>query len=526
MPQSQPLGGIELRVAFVFPPFSFKLHEENLRVVEKYFAVAPPLSMSWVAAIAERAGHEATIIDARTLHLTMEDTLALLEDFRPDLLGFMMTTYMFRETLAWLKFLKAHLKVPTIIGGYNLRIYPKESMAADEDIDFGCVEHALHTFPAFLREMEGQRRFDDVPGFLYKRNGEIVQTPNVPVDFNEFPFPARHLLPNELYVEFPTERRNVTVMVTSLGCPMRCTFCELAGTAWSPRRPELVVAEMEECYRKYGVREIDIFDYDFCVQRERTMQICKLIQAKQLDLWWHCRTRVDRVDPELLQEMYKAGCRRIFFGIEHGDQAMLDRVNKGITLDQIRKTIAAAREIGIRPLGFFLIGSPGETVRTIKRTISFAKELKLDYVQFSKTTAKPGTGLWKKLVADSGGYDHWKEYILGRAPERALPRPWTELSTADVDRWTKKAYVRYHSRPLFLLRSTLKVRSWSEFKRKAGCFLDMVFSQERRAEDWYKKGKPYQIYRENPPELVEKWRGKFVKGSLKRANAGSHEKQG
>lgn len=503
-----------MRIGFVFPPFSFKLHEENLRVVERHFALAPPLSMSWVAAIAERAGHEATIIDARTLNLSKEETLSLLKEFKSDIIGFMMTTYMFRETLEWLKYLKAHLRVPTLIGGYNLRIYPKESLAADDDIDFGCVEHALYTVPALLRELEGARRFDDVPGLVYRRNGEIVQTPNVPVDFNDFPFPARHLLPNELYVEFPTERRNITVMVTSLGCPKRCTFCELAGTAYSPRRPELVVAEMEECYHRYGIREVDVFDYDFCVDRERVITICRLLREKALDLWWHCRARVDNVDPEMMEEMYRAGCRRIFFGIEHGDQEMLDRVNKGITIEQIRKTISIAKEIGIRPLGFFLVGSPGETVESIKRTIRFARSLRLDYVQFSKTTAKPGTGLWKKLVRDSGGYDYWKEYILGRVKESALPRPWTELSNADVDKWAKKAYVRFHARPGFLLRSTLKVRSWAEFKRKARCFLEMLFSQEKRAEDWLKKGKQYQIYLENPPELLEKWRSKFKGGRL------------
>ena len=88
-----------MRIAFVFNPFKYKLHEENLRIVQKYFGLFPPLSMAWVAAIAEKHGHTACIVDARTLRLSMEETLEILQGFRPDLLGFMMSTYMFRETL-------------------------------------------------------------------------------------------------------------------------------------------------------------------------------------------------------------------------------------------------------------------------------------------------------------------------------------------------------------------------------------------------------------------------------------------
>jgi len=106
-----------MRVGLVFNPFSYKLHEENLRIVQRYFGLFPPLSLAWVAAIAERAGHTATIIDARTLQLTKEEVYDRLREFQPDILGFMMTTYMFRETLEWARFLKERLKVPVLWAG-------------------------------------------------------------------------------------------------------------------------------------------------------------------------------------------------------------------------------------------------------------------------------------------------------------------------------------------------------------------------------------------------------------------------
>jgi radical SAM superfamily enzyme YgiQ (UPF0313 family) len=467
-----------MKVALVFNPFSYKLHEENLRIVQRYFGLFPPLSLTWVAAMAEKAGHEVEIIDARTLHLSPEQVVANLKQSEPNVVGFMMTTYMFRETLKWIRYIKEALpKVKVMVGGYNLRVYPKESVMPKE-IDFGCYNSAYHMVPGLLAALENNTSLDDVPGLVYKRNGTVVQTdygedPN----FDEYPNPARHLLPNELYAEFPTERKNFTVMVTSKGCPRGCMFCEAGRTHYNPRSVEKVVDEIQECYDKHGIREIDVFDYEFLIDRKRVLAICKEIQRRSIDILWACRARIDSVDDELLREMAAAGCGRIYYGIESGDQEMLDRLNKGITLEQIRESIWLTRKHGIRALGFFLVGSPEETRQTIKQTLKFARSLRLDYVQFSKTTAKPLTQLWQNLVRDTG-YDYWREYILGNTEEKPLPRPWTELSNDEIDELAKRAYVKYHSRPGFLLRHTLKVRSWSEFKRKFFAYLEMVFNQE------------------------------------------------
>ena len=112
-----------MRVALIFNPFAYKLHEENLRIVQRYFGLFPPLSLAWVAAIAERAGHEAIIIDARTLQLTPDEVLRKLKQWKPDVLGFMMTTYMYRETLDWIRYLRGGLpNAKVMVGGYNLRV--------------------------------------------------------------------------------------------------------------------------------------------------------------------------------------------------------------------------------------------------------------------------------------------------------------------------------------------------------------------------------------------------------------------
>jgi len=497
-----------MRVALVFNPFSYKLHEENLRIVQRYFGMFPPLSLAWVAAIAEQAGHTVTIVDARTLKLTKADVLSRLQEFKPDILGFMMTTYMFQETLEWIRFLKQHLRIPVVVGGYNLRVYPQESITPGE-IDFGAVNSAYFTVPALLRELETNRNFHDVPGLVYKKDGKIHQIPCMQENFEDYPTPSRHLLPNELYAEFPTERKNFTVLVSSKGCPMGCLFCEAGKTPYNPRSPEKVVNEIEECYEKYNIREIDIFDYEFCINRKRTLDICKRLQEKKLDLIWACRSRIDTVDEDLLREMKAAGCNRIYFGIESGDQEMLDRVNKGITLNQVRETIRLTKDYGIRSLGFFLIASPGETRETIKKTVKFAQELDLDYVQFSKTTAKPLTSMWKTLVEDTGE-DYWKDYILGNTEEGILPRPWTDLSNEEIDRLTKMAYLSYYMRPAYILKQLAALKSFEEFKRKAFAALEMIFSQERSS----KKDENFEAYHDRITQRgyfrkISKWSQSF-----------------
>lgn len=468
-----------MRLALIFNPFKYKVHEENLRIVQKYFGLFPPLSLGWVAAIAEGAGHNTIIIDARTMDLTKQEVLDRLKEFKPDILGLMMTTYMFPETLGWIRFFKKHLQIPVLIGGYNLKVYPRESLS-NPDIDFGCLQQAINTVPQLLNELEsGRRNFQDVAGLVYKHNSHVMVNPAgpEPVDFNSFPFPARQHLPNHLYAEFPTQRKNFSVMVTSLGCPFHCTFCEAGGTAYSPRTPQLVVDEMQECYSKYKIREIDIFDYEFTAIRKRVEQICDEITNRGLDIDWACRSRVDTVDDKLLEKMKRAGCKRIYFGIESGSQEILNRIGKRITVRQIRDTIELTRAKGIQTLGFFLIGAPGETKDTFRQTLTLAKELDLDYVQFSKCLAKPWTSLWQRLVKDTGR-DYWRDWILGREVDRELPRPWTELTNDEINRLTKQAYIRYYLKPLRLIKSILLVRSFREFRRKLFAFLEILFKQE------------------------------------------------
>ncbi|MBI5882436.1 MAG: radical SAM protein [Elusimicrobia bacterium] len=496
-----------MRVALVFNPFSYKVHEENLRVVQKYFGLFPPLSLAWVAAMVRKAGHDVIIVDCRTLDLSKQDAASILKRWRPDVIGAMMTTYMFPETLGWLAYLRSELescgmRPKVLVGGYNLRVYPRESVGHPE-IDFGCLEHAYHTVPALLRELE--RPYPDlesVPGLVWKRGGRVVINPHPQaVDFDLFPNPARDLLPNELYAEFPTQRKNFTVMVTSLGCPRRCAFCEAGGTPYAPRSPKTVLDEMQECRERHGIREIDIFDYDFTAGRRRVLDICAGIAARKLDVTWACRSRVDNMDAGLLDAMAQAGCRRIYWGIEHSSQETLDSLGKGIRLSAVREMLTRSRRAGIQNLGFFLVGVPGETEASVAATAAFARSLDLDYAQFSKLLAKPGTGLWRDMKR-RGWRDYWADWVAGREIDRELPRPWLDgLDGERLDRVTHDAYLKFALRPAFLLRHLLACRSMAEVLRKTLAFFDMMLGKLRPM----RRG-AFRIHHENPAAtFLRRW---------------------
>ena len=228
-----------------------------------------------------------------------------------------------------------------------------------------------------------------------------------------------------------------------------------------------VVDEIGECYHKYGIREIDIFDYDFTINKKRTITICREMRKRGLDILWACRSRVD-IDRELLQEMSKAGCGRIYYGIESGSQETLDRVKKGITLEQIEKAFKITKKIGIQTVGYFMIGSPSEKKEDILQTIKFAKKLNPDFIHISVTTPFPATGLYylgleKKILP----YDYWQEFAKNPNP-KFIPCAWEEnLTKKQLFCLLKHAYRSFYFRPNYILKKISKLTSWQELKNKA-----------------------------------------------------------
>lgn len=463
-----------MKVCLIFTPYNHKKFMENLEIVNEKFGIYPPLGLMYAASILENAGHEVKIIDTTVSNLTKEEVLEQVVEFNPDMLGFLLTTWMFRQTLEWIKYLKKKTKIPVVVGNYVLEQYPKEVLSHKE-IDYGVIGSARLALPKLLDALKNNKPLENIQGLAFKKGKKIII--NYPKvlhdDLNKLPFPARHLVSNEKYAGFHTKKKNFTIMVTSKGCPHNCTFCDMGKTRYNARTPKNVVDEIEECYKKYGIKEIDFFDRSFTVDKKRIVEICKEIIKRKIKITWSCRARVDEVDENLLKWMKRASCRLIHYGVESGDQKILDMEHKGIRKEEIRKTIEITKKVGIGTFGFFMIGQPGDTKESVEKTMEFALELGPDYAQFMRTVAKPGAELYEE-VKKIMGYDYFSKYILGEVEEKRLPIPWTELSEMEIKLLTRKAYLKFYFRPKFLFKTILKIRSLEEFYRYMSTAFEMI----------------------------------------------------
>ena len=373
--------------------------------------------------------------------------------------------YLFQNDLKWIRYLKRETGLPVMAGNALMKLFPGEVMSHKE-IDYGIIGPAHRSLPELLEALSGGKDPGGIDGICFRKaDRTIINRPSsLKEDFAALPFPARHLLENSRYSTIFSQRKNFTIMMASQGCPCNCVFCDTAGLPYSPRPSEDVLKEIGECYRRYHIREIEFFDPVFTLQKKSVIALCKGIIEKRFSLSWACRTRVDLVDDELLAWMSRAGCRRIYYGIESGAPDLLQRAGKNINLLQIGEAVRLTRKHKIKALGFFIMGVPGETKTTIKRTREYALSLDLDYAHFQKIVPKPSTPLYEE-VKRKLGYDYWKEYVLGNTRENRLPAPWCDLSGREIEQAAVTALRRFYFRPGRIFRMLAGLRSLEELFR-------------------------------------------------------------
>ena len=252
-------------------------------------------------------------------------------------------------------------------------------------------------------------------------------------------------------------------MVTSTGCPFHCNFCAIPSSGgYRKRSPGNVVDEMEICYKEHNIREIDFFDAVMFLDKPRILRILTEIRKRSLRIEWSCRSRVDTVDEEILREAARSGCRQIYYGIESVDISILRSIHKEINIQQIKQAIKWSKKFGIKTMGFFMVGNPGETKESVWKTITFAKDLGLDFIQVSRTISKPGTAL-DKLMIEKTGRDYWREHIENKKIEKRLPTPWVNLRAEELENLTKRFYLQFYLRPRIILFRLLQLKSLNEF---------------------------------------------------------------
>ena len=357
-----------------------------------------PIYQAYALAVLEQDGHEVAAIDCTALDLDVPDLLGRISGFAPDLIVVEVSTPSFPVDIETIRRIDEQNDEPLVLIGTHSSVFHQEILAEHLFVDAIARGEYEYTLRDVARALDDGQTFASVVGLTCRDDdGEIVVRPDRPFieNLDEMPFPAREYFPWEKYHEPGYIALPWITMVSSRGCPSRCTFCNwpqtMYGHKYRARSAGNVVDEMVECVDKYQPGEIFFDDDTFTIGKKRVIDICDEIERRGLDVIWTCMGRVDTVDAEVLGRMRGAGCRKIKFGVETGSREVMARIRKRIDLERVPEVFRAARDVGIEVHGTFMVGLPGETRETVRETIELACSLPMDTVQFSIATPFPGT---------------------------------------------------------------------------------------------------------------------------------------
>jgi anaerobic magnesium-protoporphyrin IX monomethyl ester cyclase len=358
----------------------------------------PPLGLLYVAAYAEKEGHQVAVRDLAVRRKKEE------VDFKKyDMVGISTDTTRHRQALQLAKRAKAN-GCTVVMGGPHPG-YVDEEILSTQRVDFivrGEGEVTFSELVAALEKKNGQ--FDSIQGISFFSNGKLVQTPPRPFieNLDSLPFPARHLVPMDDYRRTKLGSRDITPLVTSRGCPYQCTFCASShffGTKVRARSVDSVLTELEEIDHRYHFNAVAFVDDTFNLFPKRVIEICQGIIKKKLDLWWWCLSRIDLLlrNEEMVQEMVRAGAKSVFIGVESSNPRTLEELRKGIDVEETVRTVEMLKRNGLEIHASYILGGLDDTVKTIHDTIRFAKRLDTNVAQFCILTPYPGTAVYEQV---------------------------------------------------------------------------------------------------------------------------------
>ncbi len=365
--------------------------------------IMPSLGLMYLSAVLREAGYSVRHIDHTFLERSQ--VLEQIERLQPSVIGVYCMITMQDEAFSLAEQVRG--RALTIAGGPYPSGEPEEFVDRFDLVAIGEGEETILEVMDHLAD----GRFEEVPGLAFRRAGELVRTPARARrrDLNSLPLPYRQDLPNRQYIEY--WRRHwgeaTTPLMSTRGCPFSCEFCHKAvfGNLFKARGSESVIAEMSQI-ADLGYDHVWMSDDLFTLNYKRTLDLAMDVEAAHLPLTWECLSRVTHVDYELFAQMRRAGCKRIFFGIESGDEGVLKQMSKGITPQQAEQTVEACVRAGIKAAGFFMVGYLGETTDSLLRTIRFSSRLPLDYVSYTIAYPLPGTKFFAK-VEDVRQHGEW-----------------------------------------------------------------------------------------------------------------------
>ena len=485
---SYTIAGRPIRVLIIFPPSHravkamWTIHNETKN---SSIGAKPPLGPMYVAAyLKAHTPHEIKILDCQVENSSDEDIKKYIETYQPHLVGICAWTEYWYDSWQCIQIAKAvDPNIHVAVGGPHIGIYPELTLehsgcdsviVGDGEVPFYWLSNAISngTLPA------------DLPGLHMKSHGVKQDDLKFYIhgELDTLTPPMRDMLPYKKYTNVIGQSDYVTTMITSRGCPFRCTFCKLAFQKTLSHSAEYVIEEFQRIY-DMGIKEIQVYDDTFTWSKKRLIQICQGIVERGIKVDWAIRDRVSSPTPETMEWLAKAGCTRIHYGVESGSDKTLQTIKKNITTAQALNAFKLAKSFGMQTLAYFMIGLPGETIEDMRETFRFAKKLDADYATFSVTVPYAGTEIYDEALRRGViPTDYWAEYAKNPMPNFVLPYFYEEhLNKEELLKLRDEGTRQFYFRPRYMWRELKKIRSMTELKRKAKMALNVFQTSILRA---------------------------------------------
>jgi len=424
----------------------------------------PPISLLQIGAYIKEKGYDVSILDGFISCDNKQDFLREIKKAKPELIGMtcMSTNFLFASDLSRI-IKKRFPEIILVIGGSHITYSPID--IKETRFDYGIIGDGEDTFLDLLTILSIKKDVNDLPGLVIKKGNKITTTSGIVYnqDLDKYPVPDYSLLTS--LEDYPTsiinskDSKGLTI-ITSRGCPFRCIYCTYSknNRPYVTNSANYVIEEIKTYTKKHGVKNFSFGDDNFMHDKERVKEICKKIIENKLDISWSCQARANTIDKELLDLIKKAGCWQISFGIETGDKEILKIIKKGTTNDIIIKAINLTHKAGIRTKGFFIIGLPGDTKESIRRTINFAKSLPLDIAIFFLLSINKGTTLYD-MFESYGKNEYLEDAFIKQSDNIFVPKG---LTKKYLIKQQKRAFIKFYLRPGYIIRQLLRIRSFRE----------------------------------------------------------------
>ena len=405
----------------------------------------PHAGLAYIGAVSAKKGFDTFGIDAKYEGINNKEVIERISKINPKIVGFTARTPDIKEAENMAKYIKErNPKTKIVVGGAHVTGLQKRVLEECKYFDVGICGEGEVTFSDVLDHYKYEKIIlRDIQGIIYRENSNIAKTePREKIkDLNTLPYPKWDLFKTSSDLS----------IFTSRGCPYKCKFCQrVMGNKVRVMSPERVIEEMTYNIDKHKARFFQIEDEVFGLNKKWMYKTLDLMITKGIHkkVKWFANSRVNVADYDMYKKMKEAGCIGVGFGVESGNQNILDNINKGIKLEQVVEAVRKAKKASLGVNAFFILGHPYETKKTIKDTIKFASKLNTDSVSFGIMVPYPGTEIYEMAKKGEGGYisfnENWEQYTkyFGNTIEL------DELRGKDLQKYQKLAYIEFYLRNL------------------------------------------------------------------------------